>query len=154
MIKKAIQFAMVFCLALTATAFAADPNVGTWKLNESKSKITPGSPQNTSVIYTVEGDKYKCVVEGVDGAGKPTRNVWVGKFDGKDYAVEGDPTADTRAIKKVSESRYLLNNKKGGKKTTTGNIVFSADGKTRTLTMKSKDAAGKKFTNVAVYERQ
>jgi hypothetical protein len=135
-------------------AFAADANVGSWKLNESKSKIPAGAPKNNTVVYTAAGDSYKCVVDGVDGAGNPAHNEWTGKFDGKDYPVVGDPSADTRSIQKVDDRHYKLNNKKAGKVTTSGTIDFSADGKTRTLTTHSTDAAGKKITAVAVYDKQ
>jgi len=135
-------------------AFAADANVGTWKLNEAKSKVPAGVAKNTTVVYTAAGDSYKCVVDGVDAAGKPAHNEWTGKFDGKDYAINGDPAADTRAIQKVDDRHYKINNKKGGKATTTGTIEFSSDGKTRTLTTHSTDAAGKKLSGVAVYDRQ
>jgi hypothetical protein len=149
---KTMFLLVVFCVTAVATAFAADPNLGTWKLNEAKSKIAAGAPKNLSVVYTAAGDSYKCVVDGVDGNGKPTHNEWTGKFDGKDYAVAGDPTSDTRAIMKVSETRYNLTNKKGGKATVTGTIVV--EGKTRTLTIHTTDAAGKPATSTLVYDRQ
>jgi hypothetical protein len=44
--------------------------------------------------------------------------------------------------------------KKGGKVTATQTSVISADGKTRTVTTKGADAAGKSLNNVAVYDRQ
>ena len=31
--------------------YAADPMEGTWKLNESKSKLTRGTSKNTKVVY-------------------------------------------------------------------------------------------------------
>jgi hypothetical protein len=151
--SRMMALGMVFC-AMAAVAFAADPNVGSWKLNEAKSKLAPGSPKNVMVVYTAEGDRYKCVVDGVDGAGKPTHNEWIGMFDGKDYPVKGDPTADTRSIQMVKTGHYALNNKKDGKITVTGTIDFSADGKTRTLVTQMTDPAGKKVTSTAVYERQ
>ena len=151
---NAMVLGAALCLAAATASFAADPNVGTWKLNEAKSKIPAGASKNLTVVYTVAGDSYKCVVDGVDGAGKPTHNEWTGKFDGNDYAVVGDPASDTRAIKMVKAGYYTLANKKGGKATSTGSIEFSADGKTRTLTSETTDAAGKKQTIVAVYERQ
>lgn len=150
---RMLALAMVFC-AMAAVAFAADPNVGSWKLNEAKSKLAPGSPKNVMVVYTAEGDRYKCVVDGVDGAGKPTHNEWIGMFDGKDYPVKGDPTTGTRSIQMVKAGHYALNNKKDGKITVTGTIDFSAAGKTRTLVTEMTDPAGKKVTSTAVYERQ
>lgn len=151
---RTIALTLMFCLVAAGMAFAKDWNQGTWKLNESKSKIAAGSPKNLKVVYSMDGAKVKCVVDGVDGAGKATHNEWIGMYDGNDYAVKGDPTADTRSLKKVSDSRYDLTNKKGGKTTVTGTVEFSPDGKTRTLTTWSTDASGKKVENVAVYERQ
>ena len=141
-------------LTAVAVAFAADPNVGSWKLNEAKSKIAAGAPKNQTVVYTAVGDSYKCVVDGVDGTGKATHNEWTGKFDGKDYPVTGDPASDTRSLKMTSPGRYALTNAKAGKTTVTGTVEFSADNKTRTLTMDMTDPAGKKVTSVAVYDRQ
>jgi hypothetical protein len=146
---------LVGVLWLFAVAcFAADANVGTWKLNEGKSKIAAGAPKNTKVVYTAEGDKLKCVVDGVDGAGKPAHNEWTGKFDGKDYPLVGDATADTRAIQKVDDHHYKLANKKGGKVTTSGTIELSADGKTRTVNTEGTDASGKKVATTFVYDKQ
>jgi hypothetical protein len=151
---KRIVITAAFCLTAVAVGFAADPNVGSWKLNEAKSKIAAGAPKNLTVVYTVVGDGYKCVVDGVDGAGKPTHNEWTGKFDGKDYPVTGDPSADARSLKLVSPGRYALSNSKESKTVLTGTVEFSAGDKTRTLTTHTTDATGKKITSIAVYERQ
>jgi hypothetical protein len=147
-------FALAFFVAASIASFASDANEGTWKLNEAKSKIPAGMSKNTSVVYTAEGDSYKAVVDGVDGSGKPTHNEWTGKFDGKDYPVTGDSTADTRAIKKVDDHHYELTNKKDGKATTTGTITLSDDGKTRTLVTNGTDAKGKKVSGTSVYDKQ
>src|SRR5207302_46192 len=124
-----------------------------WKLNEAKSKIPAGAPKNTSVVYTAEGDNTKCVVDGLDAAGKPTHNEWTGKFDGKDYPLVGDATADTRAIMPAGANHYKLTNKKDGKPSTTGTITISADGKTRTVETHSM-ASGKAMSVKFVYDKQ
>lgn len=151
---RTIFLTLAFCLAGAVAGFASDSNLGTWKLNEAKSKIPAGVNKNTNVTYTAAGDQYKCVVDGVDAAGKPAHNVWTGKFDGKDYPVAGDPNTDTRSIKMVDAHHYDITNKKGGKTTVTGTIEFSADGKTRTLTTHSTDASGKSVTATFLYEKQ
>jgi hypothetical protein len=151
---KTILLTLAFCFLTVMTSYAADLNLGTWKLNEAKSKIPAGAPKNTTVVYTAEGDDMKCVVDGVDGAGNATHNEWTGKFDGKDYPVTGDPRADTRSVKKVNEHRFELNNKKDGKVVVTGTIVISADGKSRTLKTSGTDADGKKMKSTAVYDKQ
>jgi hypothetical protein len=44
--------------------------------------------------------------------------------------------------------------KKGTKVTTTGRIVVSDDGKSRTVTSHGTDAQSKKYTSAAVYDQQ
>jgi hypothetical protein len=128
--------------------------MGTWKLNEAKSKMTPGMPKNTMVAYEAAGDQVKATVDGVDGQGKATHNEWTGKFDGKDYAVTGDPNSDMRSYKIVNDRTMDLTVKKDGKVTMSGKIVLSADGKSRTTTVSGTDAAGKTFKSSAVYDKQ
>jgi hypothetical protein len=134
--------------------FASNPNLGTWKLNEAKSKLTPGYPKNTKVVYEAAGDDIKATVDGVDAQGQPTHNDWTGKFDGKDYPVTGDPSSDTRSIKQIDEHTLELTVKKAGKVTMSGRVVVSADGKSRTLTLSGTDPAGKKITSISVYDKQ
>jgi hypothetical protein len=148
-----LTFAMLFAAASACVA-ADDPNMGTWKLNEAKSKYSPGATKNTSVVYEAAGDSIKVTVDGVAADGKPTHNEWTGKFDGKDYPLTGDPTADTRSYKKIDTRTMELTNKKGGKPVVTGKITVSADGKSRTVAVSGTDASGKKVTSTAVYDKQ
>ena len=145
---------MVLCLVGLAASFAENPNMGTWKLNEAKSKLAAGMLKNTLVVYSADGDTIKVVTDGTDGKGNPMHTEWTGKFDGKDYPLSGDPTADSRSYKTVNEHTLTLENKKDGKVSASGRIVVSPDGKTRTLTVSAKDPAGKKFTSTAIYDRQ
>lgn len=148
-----LTFAMLFAAASACVA-ADDPNMGTWKLNEAKSKYSPGAAKNTLVVYEAAGDSVKVTVDGVGADGKPTHNEWTGKFDGKDYPLTGDPTADTRSYKKIDARTMELTNKKGGKPVVTGKITVSADGKSRTVAVSGTDASGKKVTSTAVYDKQ
>ncbi len=117
----------------TTLSFASNVNMGTWKLNEAKSKIPAGLSKNLTVVYEMAGDMVEATVDGVDGQGKPTHNEWTGKFDGKDYPVTGDAASDTRSVKEINDHNLELTVKKGGKVTMTGKIVVAADGKSRTL---------------------
>ena len=128
--------------------------MGTWKLNEAKSKVPAGTAKNTMVVYEAAGDNVKVTVDGVDGNGKPTHNEWTGKFDGKDYPLTGDPMSDTRSYKIVDAHTTELANKKGGKVTLSGRVVVSADGKSRTLTVSGTDAMGKKMSSTTYYDKQ
>jgi hypothetical protein len=152
---KTKAIGLTFILSLAAGAFclaADDPMMGTWKLNEAKSKIAPGAPKNATVVYSAAGDQIKVTVDGTDGDGKTAHSEWTGKFDGKDYPVTGDATADMRSYKKDGKDLELTN-KKDGKVTVTGKVVVSADGKTRTVTLTMTDAKGAKVTSTAVYDK-
>jgi hypothetical protein len=151
---KTIVLTLAMCFVAAAMAFASNPNMGTWKLNEAKSKIPAGAPKNHTVVYEAAGDSVKVTVDGVNGEGKPTHNEWTGKFDGKDYPLAGDPSADMRSYKKVDDRTMELTGKKGGKVTTTGRIVVSADGKSRTVSVSGTDAMGMKVEYTAVYDKQ
>ena len=152
---RTILLALVVCLAGMTVAYAADdPHMGTWKLNEAKSKLAAGMPKNTTVVYEAAGDQVKITVDGVDGEGKPGHSEWTGKFDGKDYAVTGDATADMRSYKIIDPHTLELTNKKGGKAVMSAVVVVAADGKTRTVTAHGANAAGKKVTSTSVYDKQ
>ena len=150
---RTILLTLVVCLAVAAICFAS-PQMGTWKLNEAKSKLVAGAPKNHTVVYEAAGDDVKVTVDGTDADGKALHNEWTGKFDGKDYAVTGDPTADTRAYKRANDHTLDMTIKKDGKVTMTGTIVVSADGKTRTVTITATDAKGMKMKSTAVYDKQ
>jgi hypothetical protein len=151
---KTSLLTLALCLA-AGTACFASPMIGTWKMNEAKSKITPGTTKNMMVTYsnTMWG-KVKITVDGTDAAGKKAHHEWTGKFDGKDYAVTGDPGSDMRAYKKVDDRTMDFTVKKGGKVIGTGRVVVAADGKSRTVTTTGTNSKGKKFENTAVYDKQ
>lgn len=152
---KTLLVTLALCFATGTICFAASPQMGTWKLNEAKSKITPGTAKNTMVVYkdAMQG-KVKITTDGIDANGKPTHAEWTGKLDGKDYSVTGDPTSDMRSYTKVDDRTLDFSVKKGGKVMVTGRVSVSADGKSRTVTTSGTNAKGKKFKNVAAFDKQ
>ena len=151
---KAIVMTLALGFIGTALCLAADGFIGTWKLNEVKSKLAPGTPKNTTVVYAVMGDNIMVTIDGTDAAGKPTHTEWMGKYDGKDYAVTGDSTSDMRSVTKIDDHTLTFSVKKGDKVLFTGRIVLSADGKTRTVTTEGTDSSGKMINSIAVYDKQ
>ena len=127
--------------------------MGTWKLNESKSKIPAGMNKNTTVAYSEQKDKIQVTVDGVDKDGKPTHGVWVGKADGKPYKTAGNLAWDAAAYKVVNDHTYEITTMKGGKVFSNGNSTVSADGKTRTVATEGTGADGKKFKIKSVYDK-
>ena len=145
---------MLVLILIAIVGFTADLQMGNWKLNEAKSQHVPSMGKNLTTVFEPEGDGVKVTVDGVNGDGSPRHNEWVGKFDGKDYSITGDPSADTRAYSIVDDRTLLVTQKKNGKTTIEGTAVISADGKTRTLTIQGKDSNGKKFEMTIVYDKQ
>lgn len=151
---KAILFSLALLFAAAVVGKAQSPHMGTWKLNEAKSNFKPGATKNHTVVYESAGDDVKVIVDGNSGDGTATHNEWTGKFDGKYYAVTGDPTSDTRMYRRINSRAMTLTAKKGNKVTLTGRITVSRDGKTRTVVTTGRNASGKWVTNTAVYDKQ
>jgi len=138
----------------SAACFAANPHMGTWKLNEAKSKLAPGLGKNITVVYAEMKDKMEVTVDGVDKDRKPTHSVWVGKADGNAYKSKGNLPWDAAVYKVVNDRTYEITTMKDGKVFSTGKSTVSADGKSRTVTINGTDASGKKFSSKAVYDKE
>lgn len=152
--RTMIVFGLILLFSSVTVCLADSPQMGTWKLNEAKSKLAPGSTKNHTVVYEAAGDNIKVTVEGVDAAGKSVRSEWTGKFDGKFYPVSGDPTSDMRSYKQLGARTLSLTAKQGNKVTLSGRITVSANGKTRTVKTTGTDSKGKKVYSTVVYDKQ
>ena len=156
---RSIVVTFVFCLLALTVSFAQNPNVGTWKLNEAKSKIPADVGKNTTVVYAAAGADIKVTTDGVNAAGQATHAEWTGKFDGKPYPVTGDPNVDYRAVKTKGDRTLLLANMKGDKTVSNGKVELAKDGKSRTLQMNyfatdAKSKNKKKIHATYVYDKQ
>jgi hypothetical protein len=151
---RTIVLSLALCFIGVGVCFAQDLFMGTWKLNGAKSKLAPGMPKHNKVVYERVGINVKVTIDGTDGAGNLTHNEWTGQFDGKDYPVKGDPNSDSRAYARTGIYELDFTVKKGMKVTTTGMIVVSDDGKSRTVMSSESDAQGKKSISRAVYDKE
>lgn len=131
----------------------ANPNLGTWKLNEGKSKFGAGAPKGETVVWATAGDQVKVTVDGTTADGKKMHTEWTGKVDGKDYPLSGDSKFDTRAFKMTGENTTEITSKKDGKVVGAGTIVVASDGKSRTVTITMPNAKGENVTSTAVYDK-
>jgi hypothetical protein len=147
---------VVLAVAVVAPAQPSDPFVGTWRLNVSKSKYSPGPPpKSITTTYEAAGQGYKVSVRNEPASGPVRQYSYTTNLDGKDVPVTGNnPNADMIASKRIDARTIETVNKKGGKVTTTQRNVVTADGKTRTVTTTGTDGEGQKLNDVAVFEKQ
>jgi hypothetical protein len=150
---KTIGLALLLSVAAAAICFANNPTLGTWKLNESKSKFGEGAGKTTKVVWAKAGHQDKCTVDGVGADGKKVHTVWTGKLDGKDYPITGDAQSDTRSFTLSGDNKIDMISKKDGKVVGDGTIVVAADGKTRTVTSTITNAKGEKVTSTQFYDK-
>jgi hypothetical protein len=153
---RTILVSLVLVLSGAALCLAAGmdftPFMGTWKLDEAKSKLSANGGKNITVVYTPMADNMvKVTVDGVDKNGKPTHTEWTGKFDGKEYPVTGSDSHDMRAYSAGGHHTLSMVVMKGGKTIATGTVAIAADGKTRTVTVKSDDPS---MSFTAVYDKE
>ena len=151
---RSIVLTFALCVLALTASFAQNPNMGTWKLNEAKSKIPAGVGKNTTVVYSAAGSDIKVTTDGVNAAGQPTHTEWTGKFNGKPFPVIGSPDVDFRAVKTKGDRTLLLANMKGEKTVSNGKVELSKDGKSRTLVITNFGANGKKTRATYVYDKQ
>lgn len=160
-LRRAAIVVLVVCglvLGMTVASLSAqgaDPRVGTWKLNVSKSKFDPGPPpQSLTVKVEPAGKGEKVSNEGVAADGKAVKSGYTANFDGKDVPFTGSQIADTTSVKRINARTTERTDKKDGKVVMTLRRVVAQDGKTMTVTTKGTNADGKPTHNVLVFEKQ
>ncbi len=146
------RLALMAVLLAGSMAFAqakktapADPWVGDWKLDVSKSKFhNPGPKEETLTVAAANKDEVKYSMKGTDPAGAAYTEAYTGKPDGKPYPL----TRNGQEVAKISYHRNTDHNSTGNAtvvdgSTFTENVTLSGDGKTITVKQhhKSKDAS-------------
>src|SRR5262249_12586637 len=154
--RTCLRNTILILLVTSVGLWAADRQVGTWKLNLEKSKYTADHPAPKSVTLNIQEQEggLKVNVDGEDAQGNPIHISFTAKYDGKDYPMTGSATTDTIALKRIDANTIETTSKKHGEVVTTVRSVVSRDGKTRTSTWKGKNAKGEPETWVAVYDKQ
>src|SRR5579872_285866 len=144
--KHFLTCAAAALLSVTGLVAQSNPQIGTWKLNPAKSKYTPG-PAPKSQMATVEaaGDGIKNVTKGVAADGSAIDYQYTASPDGKDCPLTGSAPpsgGDTIAVKRIDTYNFTSTIKKAGKQVQTTNVVYSKDGKLRTITTKGTGKNG------------
>ncbi len=149
--------ALMALQALGGSAWADEPVsiAGTWQLNVARSKFTPGTEIKAQTrVYEVKGTEVKQIIDSVDAEGREVHSTWTAHYDGQDYALEGNPDANTIAVTQIDRftTRSIL--KKDGKVVQTVERKLGKDGKTCTFKYDGANAKGMKIDNLLVFDRK
>jgi len=153
-ILKSVVVLMALLVGISV-ALAADPVVGTWQLNVSKSTFAAGPAiKSQTRTYSQSGESITVVLKsvGVDGKETTTRTTYL--FDGKYHPVTGNPDYDGLTAKRVDANTAEFVLRKDSKTVGTTDRAISKDGKTLTATTKLTAADGQKTENVLVFDKQ
>ena len=147
------MFSWPIVLALPALLAAQTQPIwfGTWTLNLARSTYSPGPPPFKRATRRIapSGDDITIVDEMVRRRGGITHLEWTGKFDGKDYPVQGVELVLTNAYRRVDDRSYDLIQKIDGEVVATSRITMSPDGKTIITVNSSRTASA-----TTVYDKQ
>ena len=154
-LKRAVIVVSAVAVAgAVALAQGTDPMVGSWKLNVAKSK----SPYKSgSTVIEQVGDALKVTADLIGTDGTAYHWTWTAKYGGPEAPVTGTtpfgPGA-TAALTRVDAHTVKVVGKRNGEVVLNQTITTSADGKTRTVTTKGKDAKGQPADSMSYSARQ
>jgi hypothetical protein len=152
--KLAALVASALLLAQAPVANVASVMPGSWTLDVSRSKYSPGpAPKSQHAVLTAVPNGIRTVADRVEADGKKVHFEWTGTFDGKDQPVAGDPARDAVSVRKIDDYTLEVTNKKAGKVMTVLRAAYAKDGKSRTETITGTNARGQKVDNVTFWTK-
>jgi len=78
---------------------------------------------------------------------------WIGRFDGKDYILQGADEYITYAYRQTAERTYEIVAKLDTRVTAVATVTFSPDAPTLTTVTRAANASGQDVASVTVYEK-
>jgi hypothetical protein len=141
--------------AFAATLCAADPFVGTWKMNPAKSQYKQGAPPKEQIAtITVEGGEMRVHVAAVTAEGKKTLVFYTIPYDGgKGKMFETSPAYDGISGTHIGPNEREISRWKDGKVVFTARSVVSPDGKSMSTLSKGVSPLGKPVDAHVIYDR-
>jgi hypothetical protein len=148
--------AIIAILFLSAISVGQDHAswFGTWRLNPAKSTGLTNSPYKrvTQKIEPWE-DGFRVIFDMVGVRGGIAHVEWSGRFDGRDYPVQGIDYVMTNAYSRIDDRNYTIVTKHEGHTTSTVKVTISSDGRTLTAVTTGKNPQGQNISTTAVYDR-
>jgi hypothetical protein len=146
---------MLAFLAFAATLFAADPFVGTWKMNPAKTTYKVGTtPKEQTVTISEAGSDLNVKVAGTAADGsKISVNYTIPASGGTGKILEPS-SYDGISGKRIGPNEREVSYMKGGKAVYTTHSKVSADGNTLSVSSKGVNPLGKTVDGNVAYDKQ
>jgi hypothetical protein len=152
----------VLCALSLVLLGAANPFVGTWRLNSEKSKFSRGAPGFFLGAIQIElaENGLKSTVSSTDNKGNVDNLTFNCQLNGTPCPVGSanltltSPSAiDTISLKLVGQNTILADGTRKGKPIYSDRRVVSADGKTMTVIRKGTTPEGSTYQSTIVLDR-
>src|SRR4051812_3980765 len=145
---------LLMLTGLAALLMAADPFVGTWKMNPGKTKFKRGAPpKEQTVTISESGSDMAVKVEGIASDGSKIATQYTVPSAGGAGKIES-PVWDGITAKRINPSEREMSYLKGGKTVYTTHSKLSADGKSLTVASKGLNVLGKEVEGDVVYDKK
>jgi hypothetical protein len=130
----------------------ADPIIGAWRLDVSKSKFTPGpGPKSETRVYRDTGKGIAAVITRTHRDGRIETIEYGANQDSVNHVI-GTPDYDSVTLKRVDAYTSEATLSHAGKLFGTARRVIAEDGRTMTITFKQD--GDRPITNVSVYVKE
>jgi hypothetical protein len=148
---------------LAGSLWAADPIIGTWKLNIEKSKFSSArhamldltAPKEQTEVYReLDSGRIELTWKNTASNGSTATLVFIYPLQGGAVKVEPSDTPITWVQIRVAEREWYATYIYEGKQLMTRHKVISKDGKTMYQTLRGIDDAGKPFEVQLVLDNQ
>jgi hypothetical protein len=139
----------------SATHTQQAPWFGAWQqVPPDKKWFDPWPYQQVTLRIEPQDDGLRVVYDMVRRRGGITHMEWSGRFDGRDYPVQGVDYVLTNAYRKLSDRSYEIVVRVDGREAAVATAVVSSDGGTLIVDTTEQVADGRKVTTTANYRRR
>jgi hypothetical protein len=162
--RKAMLFLAAFACA--GSLWAADPIIGTWKLNIAKSRSRSGGDltvkERTDVYREIEGRQIEWTrtETRADGSSSSSRLIWPQQggivlllLPGKE-PVTKTPDGESIVETFIEPGKWYVTRLRDAKQRSVYQKIVSKDGKTLNVSVKGYDEQGKPYESLTVYDKQ
>ena len=153
---KALALALTL-IAVPNAASAADPFVGTYKLNPAKSSSSGGQvPPELTLTISEDSSNLLIKTSGMTKSGSAIEAdvLVLPKAGGTIKAPAGEKDYDSTVVSRKDPNTIDMSAVQKGKEKTRVKLALSRDGKTLTRSFTSTNAKGQPVTGTSVLERE